>query len=356
MKLKNIGYWTREDKLFRNNYFDPDNNLIDLDQNAVQNQFVTFGYECNNKNILIRNLNLVDDISKLDLLIVSDFPGIKRQSKLLKEGMKCSRKILILEENPSVYPATWDASVHNLFDYVLTAHDDIIDNKKYFKFNWPSFSTHQNLFPLKKKSKFHNKKFSCMISWNKFYKKKTNVDIKINLIRWFEENHPNSFDLFGPNWNEKVFSYQNPFTKYFNERYFKSFRKLLGQNFISWKGGISAEDKKKIINNYKFIFVIENSSDYNGYMTDKIFEAFFSGSVPIYLGPSNIEKYIPNNCFIDYRNFKDLRELYSFLTSINKNVYDDYLINIHNYLESNESKFFSEAQLCKNLFKVLNLY
>lgn len=37
MNINKISYWTREDKLFRNNYFDTENNLIDLDQNIIQN-------------------------------------------------------------------------------------------------------------------------------------------------------------------------------------------------------------------------------------------------------------------------------------------------------------------------------
>ena len=91
-------------------------------------------------------------------------------------------------------------------------------------------------------------------------------------------------------------------------------------------------------------------------MTDKIFEAFFSGSIPIYLGPNNIDKYIPSNCFINFKKFNNLEELYIFLSSINENDYDVYQTNIKNYLDSNESKFFSKDQLSKNLFRVLDLY
>ena len=312
MKIKKIGYWTREDKLYRNNYFDIKNNLIDLDQNIVQNWLAPFGYECKQRDISINNLNLIKDISDLDLLIVADFPGFKNQSKLLKKAMKCKRKILILEENPSVLPETWDKITHNLFDYILTMHDDLIDNKKYFKFNFPSISIHKSFFNFKKKINFKDKKFSCMIAWNKIYKKKTNTNYKIDIIRWFEKNYPQSFDLFGPNWNEKVFSYRNPFTKYLNEKYFKIIREILSVNYPSWKGTIKAEDKKIIINRYKFVFILENSSDYNGYITDKIFETFISGSIPLYLGPNNINKHIPHNCFINLKDFKTLDELYFF--------------------------------------------
>ena len=356
MNIKKIGFWTREDKLLRNNYFDTDNNLIDLDQNVIQNWLAPFGLECNQKNISVSNLNLVKNINDLDLLIVSDFPGLKNQSSLLKKGMLCKRKILIIEENPTVMPETWSNVAHNLFDYILTMYDDKIDNKKYFKFNFPSISIHKNLFPLIKKINFKDKKFSCMISWNKIYKKKSNTELKIKIIKWFESNYPKYFDLYGPNWDEKVFSYRNLITKYFNGSYFKILRKTLGTHYPSWKGQINAEDKKKIINQYKFIFVIENSSEYSGYITDKIFETFFSESIPIYLGSNNIDNHIPDNCFINLKNFKNFDELYNFLNSIDEEKYNNYLYNIRNFLNSEKCNIYKTNELNKNLFRVINLY
>lgn len=356
MLIKNIGYWTREDKLLRNNYFDISNNKIDLDQNIIQNWLAPFGLECKEKNISINNLNLIQNISDIDLLIVSDFPGKKNQSSLLKKGMRCKRKILIIEENPTVYPETWNNLIHDIFDYVLTMWDDKIDNKKYFKYNFPCISMHENLFTLDKKINFTDKKFSCMISWNKIYRKESNTPFKINIIKWFENNHPDQFDLYGPNWDEKVFSYRNPITKYFNESYFKILRKFLGKHYPSWKGSVDAENKKKLINKYKFIFILENSSEYNGYITDKIFETFLSGSVPVYFGAENINKYIPESCFINIRNFKDLNNLYSFLNSINEENYNLFLKNINDYLNSDKSKIFKTEHLNKTLFKVIDLY
>jgi alpha(1,3/1,4) fucosyltransferase len=356
MLIKNIGYWTREDKLLRNNYFAIGNNQIDLDQNIIQNWLVPFGLECKKKNISINNLNLIKNINDLDLLIVADFPGIKNQTSLLKKGMCCKRKILIIEENPTVYPETWSNQAHNQFDYILTMCDDKINNKKYFKYNFPCISMHENLFPLNEKINFKEKKFSCMISWNKVYEKKSNTSFKIKIIRWFENNYPDQFDLYGPNWDEKVFSYKNPLTKYLNQSYFKVFRKFLGDFYPSWKGNIDAKIKKQIINKYKFIFVLENSSEYNGYITDKIFETFLSGSVPVYLGSKNIDKFIPESCFINLKNFKNLNDLYFVLNSINEEEYNFYLKNIKDYLHSDKSKIFKTEQLNKTLFEIIDLY
>jgi hypothetical protein len=235
-------------------------------------------------------------------------------------------------------------------------NDDLIDNKKYFKYNFPSVSIHKNLYNLKKKLNFHDKKFSCMIAWNKVYKKKSTTNLKIEIIKWFEKNYPQSFDLFGPNWNEKVFSYQNSFTKYLNRNYFRFIRRILSTNYPSWKGNIKSHDKKVTINQYKFVFILENSSEYNGYITDKIFETFTSGSVPIYLGPKNITKYIPHNCFINFRDFKNLKELYSFLVSIDEKNYNNFINNIQIYLKSSNSKLFTTDQFNEDLFKVISFY
>ena len=37
----------------------------------------------------------------------------------------------------------------------------------------------------------------------------------------------------------------------------------------------------------------------NGYVTEKIFDAFKAGCVPVYWGAENITKYVPAECFID---------------------------------------------------------
>ena len=48
----------------------------------------------------------------------------------------------------------------------------------------------------------------------------------------------------------------------------------------------------------------ENSLN-NGYITEKIFNAFFSKSIPIYIGPDDIYKYIHRNSFVDIRKIND---------------------------------------------------
>jgi len=45
----------------------------------------------------------------------------------------------------------------------------------------------------------------------------------------------------------------------------------------------------------------------NGYITEKIFDSFFTSYVLIYLGAKNITEHVPSNCFIDQRELMALK-------------------------------------------------
>ena len=56
-----------------------------------------------------------------------------------------------------------------------------------------------------------------------------------------------------------------------------------------------------VYSQYKFIICFENSKT-DGYITEKIFNVFLSGSIPIYDGADNIKDYINSGTFIQYDN------------------------------------------------------
>jgi len=80
----------------------------------------------------------------------------------------------------------------------------------------------------------------------------------------------------------------------------------------------------RIYSRYKFIICFENSKT-DGYVTEKIFNVFLSGAVPIYDGAPNIHDYIVAGSFVPYDNntvkkvkmLIENREIYE--TVMNKN-------------------------------------
>ncbi|PKN03728.1 hypothetical protein CVU75_00840 [Candidatus Dependentiae bacterium HGW-Dependentiae-1] len=103
-----------------------------------------------------------------------------------------------------------------------------------------------------------------------------------------------------------------------------------------------AQNKIDCLKHYKFCFCYENQKNINGYITEKIFNCFQAGCVPIYWGAKNIEFFVPKNCFIAREDFLNQEQLYDFITKMNRQEYEEYLNNIRKYLECDcRAKLFS---------------
>ena len=61
--------------------------------------------------------------------------------------------------------------------------------------------------------------------------------------------------------------------------------------------------KIDVLKKYRFCICYENIKDVSGYVTEKIFDAFWAGCIPVYLGADNISDHVPKNCFISRRDF-----------------------------------------------------
>lgn len=84
-------------------------------------------------------------------------------------------------------------------------------------------------------------------------------------------------------------------------------------------------DKLKIINSNKFCVVFENVYhplwSWN-YITQGIYDCFKAKTMPIYMGAYNIDDIIPPSLFIDYRDFRNPKELSEFLMEFDSDVYN----------------------------------
>ena len=79
-----------------------------------------------------------------------------------------------------------------------------------------------------------------------------------------------------------------------------------------------------------------------GYVTEKIFDCFWAGCVPVYWGASNITNSIPKECFISRADFASDRALYEFMKNMDKTQYLCYLDNIQKFLASEQAQLYSK--------------
>ena len=99
----------------------------------------------------------------------------------------------------------------------------------------------------------------------------------------------------------------------------------------AWKG--AAESKSETLSQYKFAICFENSI-LRGWITEKIFDCFFVGTVPVYWGAPEIAERVPPESFVDMRNFNSFEELRNFLKSLSDAQIADYRDSARAYIES----------------------
>jgi alpha(1,3/1,4) fucosyltransferase len=283
--------------------------------------FYTFKEQAKAKGIEVNTADLCLSNKEENILIFVDLH--RNYKKIIKKYNAINSSYLIIFESSPIRSINWETQNHKYFKKIFTWNDSFIDNKKFFKINW----THK--IPLSIPKNLEKKEKLCtLIAGNKKVSHPLELYSKrIESIRWFEKYHANEFDLYGIGWDE--FRTKN---KYFNFLLSKNrwMSKPFAKNYPSYKGKII--DKKSILEKYKFSICYENVKNTPGYITEKIFDCFFAGCIPIYWGAPNILDHIPEECFIDKRKFASYESLYDFITTMTDETYLSYLNNIKNFL------------------------
>jgi len=276
------------------------------DQNFVQQGGLSRVWKTlqeKNVNLYATDLKNEKDDLNLRYVIVWNKPGCG--SKELFKKFTPKKLLLFMWEPPTVIKYSSEYLSH--FKRVYTWNDDLVDNKKFFKFYYPELKPMMNNLP-----SFEERKLVTQISSNKKSRhSKELYSERERVIQFFEDKK--EFDFYGFAWEEKGY---------------KNYRR-------------SVENKLETLQNYRFNVCYENIYDIKGYITEKIFDSFAAGAIPIYWGASNVTDYIPKNCFIDRRDFKDFAAVYDYIRTMDKATYETYLKNIQAFLQSDKAKLFS---------------
>ncbi|MEZ5499959.1 MAG: glycosyltransferase family 10 [Steroidobacteraceae bacterium] len=78
----------------------------------------------------------------------------------------------------------------------------------------------------------------------------------------------------------------------------------------AWRGSVSS--KALTLGQYRYALCFENCV-IEGWITEKIFDCFFAGVVPVYWGAPEIADIVPAECYIDMRSFDGYAELREYL-------------------------------------------
>ena len=169
---------------------------------------------------------------------------------------------------------------------------------------------------------------------------------RVKAIRWFEANAPSEFVLYGHGW--KVPQKRLGMLGKLRYRLAKVPPFVMGKPvFPSYDGPVNS--KFTALSQARFSICFENARDIRGYLTEKIFDCLFAGCVPIYWGDPEVEKAIPKNCFIDFRQFQSYQALYDFLKGLSPAEYQAYQLAGQQFLASPQFQVFSPTAFAKQI-------
>jgi len=112
-------------------------------------------------------------------------------------------------------------------------------------------------------------------------------------------------------------------------------------------------DKHASLSQYRYSLCFENSYHptwSQGWTTEKIFDCMAAHTVPVYYGDSQIEKRVPPNCFIDYRQFDSLADLDRYLAELSDEDYLDFVRHARAFLAEHDPR---KRYSCNRLYEKL---
>ncbi len=212
------------------------------------------------------------------------------------------------------------------------------------KFHWPqSFDdVHEKLWCRQ------DRKFMVMINSNKLprlYWRELYTE-RLRAIEYFEQT--GEIDLYGRGWDKpstRLGRTNIPYTFRFLHQKLESLWHRFRPNpqleaaRRVYQG--TTPSKSETLSQYHFALCFENMI-LKGWITEKIFDCFFTGTVPIYWGEPEIETIIPSSCFIDMRDFKGYEDLGRFLRSLTFEQIQQYKESAREFLNSPQFHPFSK--------------
>ncbi len=311
-----IGVWGFYEDSFKNNriFLNPEapmgDNLL-----KPMNELHRIGLE---NRIELKSLDTISNFENIDAFLFWDFPKV--DNPLVVKAITSEKPCyLVIAESPIILPDNWVSRNQNHFKKIFTYYDDHVDDSRFIKLNYATDT------PVSIPKDLGSKKHLCtMIAGCKHVKHELSLyPHRVDAIRWFEKHHPDEFHLYGIGWDPA--------------------------EYPSYRGRIKS--KLDILKDYRFSICYENIRDIKGYITEKIFDSFKAGCVPVYWGAPNVSDHIPKECFIDKRDFSDYPSLYDYLRQMSDETYQAYLKSMERFFNGEKADPFRTERFVKTLLE-----
>jgi len=240
---------------------------------------------------------------------------------------KCPRQqvVLLLMETALGAAYTLNPRNHAGYDAIFTYVSHLVDDKRYFFYPPRAYYRHLITTGLP----FDQIRIACLVGTNRVgtagtfpfrtglfaMKRGWRFSLKDwldyifcpgELIRFRAEvgkacaSYPgNQFDIFGEGWD------------------------LLPETKHACLG-IPKESTLTYLGRYRYYFAFENHSSDDGLISERIWDALWADTVPVYRGHTRIDQFVPLECYVDARRFDTPKEMLKWLCDAPEKAWDKY--------------------------------
>jgi hypothetical protein len=272
---------------------------------------------------------------------------------------------LFLNEPANYWPELWKRENHTVFDRIFTYDYTLADGKKYihhyFAIDLDNYPKLEDVT----EADFNKRKLLVLVAgmFQLTPPKAGSSSLlyaRYHTMRWFGKHLPNRFDFFSRGIDP---------TLYESFRGLGLLRQILPKALTRQlvravathrrqaveaicKGPVPPMSKLSVLKEYRFVVSYENSR-LPGYVSEKLFDCLFTGSVPVYWGEPNIQRFVPAECFVDRQAFADDATLAKFLVNMPYSDYSRYTAAIRKFVGGIEHEKFGSEPNAKRVSDVI---
>lgn len=282
-------------------------------------------------NINTYDIYKLNEISRNDIYL--SFNHNENVFSRVGQKINYTNRILIAQE--PMHKNNFVQKTSKKYNKILTWNKNLVDHNQKLKIPaYPITKVKIQWIPLKER------RFLTNISINK----KSNIKGELysereKAIKIAEDIFGNQFDHYGIGWNKP----KNFFQKIGLGKY---------SYFESYKGQL--KDKYETLKHYKFSLCFENLNNLPGNISEKIFDCFQCGVIPLYWGAPNVLDYIPGDTFIWREDFKSNKDMLLYLNNMSLTEIENMLNRIKRFLNSSQMDWFWEDNYINRIVEAVD--
>ncbi len=147
------------------------------------------------------------------------------------------------------------------------------------------------------------------------------------------------FHLYGIGWDHPIQGFGHDY----HQAALKVFRGIIPADL---------QRKREVMSDFKFAICFENCA-FPGYVTEKIFDCFLAGCIPVYFGAPDITDFVPKESFIDFRKFGSYAELNRFLREMPEIDFQNYIDAARDFLASSDFDKFTVDYFVNDILNII---